>query len=164
MTAAFDPLLAIRILLRHEVRFLMVGGMAAAVWGSPTVTNDLDICYARDRSNLEHLSEALHELDASLRGAPDSLPSQLDPRTLQLGDSFTFNTKAGNLDILGTPSGTAGYEDLVRSATSFEIDDGLRVVVTSLSDLIRMKRSAGRPKDLVELEILAALKEERGEA
>jgi hypothetical protein len=31
--------------------------------------------------------------------------------------------------------------------------------VAGLQDLIRLKRSAGRPKDLVEVEILAALRE-----
>lgn len=161
MTTAFDPLFAVRVLLRHQVRFLVVGGMAAVVWGSPTVTNDLDICYARDRINLERLAAVLRELNATLRGAPDDLPFQLDARTLQLGDAFTFSTDAGNLDILGKPSGTEGYEDLIKSAGSFDLGEGCVVHVVSLSDLMRMKAATGRPKDLVALEILEALRQER---
>jgi hypothetical protein len=83
----------------------------------------------------------------------------LDARTLAAGDSFTFVTDVGDLDILGTPSGTQGYDDLVRDAQSIEID-GRKILVVSVDDLIRMKRAAGRPKDRVEIEILGALREE----
>jgi hypothetical protein len=38
--------------------------------------------------------------------------------------------------------------------------DSVRVLVATLQDLIRLKRTASRPKDLVEVEILAALREE----
>lgn len=75
------------------------------------------------------------------------------------GDSFTFKTKYGNLDILAMPGGTGGYPDLVRKAS--DVDFGsIKVKVVSLDDLIRMKRAAGRPKDRIELEILGALREE----
>jgi len=84
----------------------------------------------------------------------------LDERTLRLGDSFTFQTDAGNLDCIGTPSGTTGYEDLFRSAIEIDLGDGTSVRITSLDDLIRMKKAAGWTKDLIELEILAALRDE----
>ena len=158
--APFDPLRAVMVLQRHDVRFIIVGGLAASVLGSPTVTNDFDLCYSRDTENLIHLAEALRELNATLRGSPADLPFQLDERTLRLGDSFTFQTDAGNLDCIGTPSGTTGYEDLFRSAIEIDLGDGTSVRITSLDDLIRMKKAAGRPKDLIELEILAALRDE----
>ncbi|HEU4831478.1 MAG TPA: hypothetical protein VFU18_02100, partial [Actinomycetota bacterium] len=70
-----------------------------------------------------------------------------------------FSTSAGALDILGTPSGTKGYADLDANATD-EVVDGLTVRVASIEDLIRMKRAAGRPKDLIALEWLAAVRDE----
>jgi hypothetical protein len=164
MTLVFDALGALRTLNQHGVRFVVIGGIAGRAWGSTTVTNDLDICYQRTAENYEALASALLTLGATLRGAPAGLPFQLDARTIRMGDSFTFDTSVGSLDCLGTPSGTGGYADLVKNASEVELDEGLRVSVCSLDDLIRMKRAAGRPKDRIEVEILSAVKEEREKA
>lgn len=156
----FDPVHMLRRLQAHRVRFVLVGGLAAKAHGSPTLTVDIDICYARDRENLESLAAALGELGAKLRGAPPDLPFHPDRRTLERGDTFTFTTDHGDLDILGTPSGTAGFEDLSANAEEAVLGEDLVVPVASLDDLIRMKRAAGRPKDRVELEILGAIRDE----
>src|SRR5262245_36617139 len=100
---AFDPLGALRTLGDHHVRFVLIGGFAGAIRGSPQITGDLDICYARDRANLERLAAALHELEATLRGAPAGVPLVMDARTLQAEDRFTFTTRVGPVDCLGTP-------------------------------------------------------------
>ncbi|HJP89222.1 MAG TPA: hypothetical protein VJ850_09335 [Candidatus Limnocylindrales bacterium] len=144
------------------VRFVLIGGVAARVLGSPSVTRDLDVCYARDRDNLEALSTVLQALHARLRGVPDDVPFRLDARTLAAGDSFTFVTDLGDLDVLATPSGTRGFDDLVRSAMPYDFG-GRNVLVANIDDLIRMKRAAGRPKDLIEIELLGALREEVAE-
>lgn len=158
-TSSLDPSEFLRVLNAHGVQYVVIGGVAAGLLGSSSITRDLDICYERSRPNLEALAKALRELEAYLRGVEPGLPFQLDARTLQLGDSFTFVTKYGNLDILGTPSGTGGYPDLVRKASDVDLGS-VTVKVVSLDDLIRMKRAAGRPKDRIELEILGALREE----
>ncbi|MGH9163073.1 MAG: hypothetical protein ACRD2X_24190 [Vicinamibacteraceae bacterium] len=157
---AFDPEWILRTLADHGVRYVLIGGVASRLWGSPTVTNDLDICYARDRANLDRLARALRALDARLRGVDAEVPFRLDAATLERGDHFTFTTSAGNLDVLGSPAGSRGFEDLVATATWMELADR-RVAVAGLDDLITMKRAAGRPKDRVELEILAALRDEQ---
>lgn len=159
-TAAFDPLLALQKLQEHRVRFIVIGGFACRIWGSPTITNDLDICYERSKENREALVAALRELGATARGADPSLPFLLDERTIGLGDSFTFETSAGNLDCLGTPAGTSGYGDLRETAEVLDLGERLQVALASLKDLMRMKRAAGRKKDLIELEVLTALAEE----
>jgi hypothetical protein len=153
----FDPYAAIRVLRRHSVQFLVVGGMAAAVYGSPTITGDLDICYARDQPNLKALAAALQELHARLRGADPGLPFLLDAETIKNGLNFTFITDAGDLDCLGMPAGTQGYQDLIEDAMALELEPGLEAQFCSLDALRRMKRAAGRPKDLIELEILDRL-------
>jgi Nucleotidyl transferase AbiEii toxin, Type IV TA system len=158
----FDPLQALRVLDRHGLRFVLVGGFAAAIRGSPVITGDLDLCYARDPKNLERLAAALQELGATLRGAPPDVPFQLDAKTLERGDAFTFNTTAGPVDCVGTPAGTSGFEELDAHATAEDLD-GLTVRVASLEDLMRMKRAAGRPKDLIGLEWLGAVRDEREE-
>lgn len=155
----FNPLRALATLNQRGVRFVVIGGLAGRLWGSPIVTNDLDVCYARDRKNLEALAAALRELNARLRGAPEDLPFQLEARALELGDRFTFVTDAGNLDILGAPTGTGGFSELVRTAREMDLGE-MRVSVAAIEDLIRMKRCAARPKDLIELEVLSALRDE----
>lgn len=156
---AFDPLTALRTLIDHGVEFVVIGGIAGRLWGSPTVTNDLDVCYRRTPENLGRLAAAVTALRARLRGVDDEVAFQLDATTLTNGDSFTFVTDAGNLDILGTPSGTTGYDDLLATSDELELG-GLLVKVCDLEDLIRMKRAAGRPKDLIEVEVLTAVREE----
>ena len=155
----FDPERILETLLRHRVRIVVIGGIAGRLLGSPTVTNDLDVCYARDRKNLSALSAALLELGASLRGAEEALPFRPDVPTLEAGDHFTFTTNAGFFDCIGTPAGSGGFQDLITAATTMSIGE-MRVPVVALEDLIRMKEASGRPKDRIELEILSALKEE----
>lgn len=163
----FDPLGALRVFNEHRVRYVVIGGYASSVLGAPIITNDLDICYERTSENMDRLAEALLELHATLRvaGVDEELPFILDGRTLAAGDSFTFNSEAGPIDVLGTPSGTGGFRDLDAGATTYDLGEGLRVRVVSLDDLIRMKEAASRPKDEAHLHVLAALKQriqERG--
>ena len=155
----FQPDEVLRLLNRHEVRYVLIGGLAAILHGSPTLTRDIHICHARDNVNLVRLADALREVNARLRGAPAGLPFRLYAKTLANGDSFTFTTDLGALDILATPAGTTGYDDLMRTADALQAF-GEEFHVASLEDLIRMKRAAGRPKDRVELEILGALRDE----
>jgi hypothetical protein len=156
---SFDPLSGLSTLVEHGVRFVLIGGYAAALRGSPMMTGDVDLCYARDQENLERLAAALKSIGARLRGAPVDVPFQLDRGTLEAGDHFTFSTDIGPIDCIGTPAGTEGFSDL-ESAASDEDLDGLVVRVASLDDLIRMKRAAGRPQDRIAIEWLTALREE----
>ena len=157
--ADFQPEAVIRLLGRHGVRWVLIGGLAAITHGSPLVTQDVDVCYARDDDNLEALARALSDVHPTLRGADADLPTSMDAQRLRAGDSFTLTTDVGWLDLLGTPAGTSGYDDLARTADVFELFDQ-RVLVASVDDLIRMKRAAGRPKDLLALEELGALRDE----
>ena len=156
---AFDPLRMLETLRTHEVRYVLIGGFAGRLWGSPTVTNDLDLCYAREEANLERLAAALLDLGARLRGVPEEVPFRLDPLTLRAGDHFTFATDAGALDCFGYPAGSGGYDALSKTAERMEIA-GHPVAVAAIEDLIAMKTAAGRPKDRIEVEILSALLDE----
>jgi hypothetical protein len=157
----FQPDQIVRVLTAHEVRFVIVGGLAAQAHGSPSLTNDLDICHARDGDNLERLAAALAEMAAVRRGLPPDNPRMppLDALTLRAGGLFTMTTRYGDLDILADPDPGLDYEHLMAHAITTVVRGG-RVHVASLHDLINMKRAAGRPKDRIELEILGALREE----
>lgn len=85
----------------------------------------------------------------------------LQTETIVAGDTFTFDTDAGALDILDTPAGTTGYRALAARSQQVEIED-MQISVASLDDLIAMKEAGGRPKDLQAVEVLAALRDELG--
>ena len=83
----------------------------------------------------------------------------LDARTLRAGGLFTLSTVAGDFDLLADPDPGLDFEHLRAAAMSASVA-GHVVRVASLDDLMAMKRAAGRPKDLIELEVLGALREE----
>jgi hypothetical protein len=78
-------------LQRHGVEFMVIGGQAAVLLGSPLPTYEVDLCYRRSADNLTRLAEALKELHPTLRGAPPDLSFRLDAQSLALEANFTFN-------------------------------------------------------------------------
>ena len=149
----------LRGLLDADVQFVLIGGLAAQVHGSPSLTGHVDICFALDGDNLARLARALESLTAIRREMPVGLSAPLDARALGAGDVFTLSTRYGDLDLLAHPDPALDSEALSRRSIAAEVL-GIEVRVASLADLIDMKRAAGRPKDRIELEILGALREE----
>jgi len=144
-------------LVEAKVAFVVIGGLAVISHGHVRLTADLDLCYARSSENLERLAAALLPLHPSLRGAPAGLPFVLDARTLRSGLNFTLMTDAGAIDLLGEVTGIGMYEELAPSADQLVLY-GHSVHVLSLELLERSKVAAGRPKDLFDLEALAAIR------
>jgi len=144
----FDPEAILRALERHGVDYVLIGGLAASLHGSPHVTTDVDITPARDWKNLERLSTALEEMDARIRteGEPDGLAFDRSPEMLSNSSILNLTTQHGDLDLTFVPSGTRGYDDLRRRAVEIQIHE-TRVVVAALGDVIRSKEAAGRDKD-----------------
>jgi predicted nucleotidyltransferase len=157
----FDVL---RTLNEHGVRYVLIGGLAAIMWGSDFITHHVDVCYDRKEENLKALVRALRAMEAHLRGWPAGVPEFIDERAFHLGDTMTFATKFADFDCLGTPSGTDGYSELVQHAKAMEVEEGVSVLVASIDDIILMKRTAGRVKDLNVVEGLKLLKELRADA
>lgn len=147
---------------RHGVEFLVIGGQAEYLFGSPRVTYDVDLCYRRSAENLERLARALQSLRPTLRGAPPDLPVQLDARALALGSKFTFDTQIGPLDLLAWVEPIGNYEALIDQAETYQIGP-LQVRTISLEDLIRVKEHIRRPKDRESLFQLKAIERLRSE-
>lgn len=149
-------------LQRHGVEFIVIGGQAAALFGSPIPTYDVDLCYRRTGENLRRLAVALKELHPTLRGAPPDLPFRLDAESLALGANFTFNTDYGPLDLLGWVEPLGTYEEILPRAVPMTLGN-LELRVIALDDLIAVKRHIARAKDqadVVQLEALKKLREE----
>ena len=61
---AFDPDAILSVLEKEGVRYVVIGGLAAVLHGSPLLTQDIDICPARDPENLKRLASALSSIGA----------------------------------------------------------------------------------------------------
>jgi predicted nucleotidyltransferase len=149
------------VLREHGVRFVLVGGYAAVIHGSPYVTFDVDVVPERTDENMERLSRALDAMHARVWTAsePDGVPFGHDVRSLGESNIWNLVTDLGRLDVTFVPSGTQGYADLARDAVHLTIL-GVDVDVASLADVIRSKEAAGRDKDRLVLPILRRLLEE----
>jgi hypothetical protein len=143
------------VLEKHDVRFVVIGAIAAIAQGYPLTTQDIDITPARDPDNLERLAAALRELDARLRIPDDEagVSFPIDAEMLGNAEMWTLRTPFGDLDINYTPSGTTGYADLRRAARRESIE-GVQVSIAALADIIRSKEAAGRVKDQAQLPAL----------
>lgn len=148
MAPELDLAAILDVLHRHRVRFVLIGGMAGVVHGSPFPTEDVDISPDATKENLARLSAALRELDARIRAAGLDEPLPFAHNADSLADARVWNltTHYGDLDISFVPAGTDGYEDLVRDSIQTPIF-GIPVMVASLADIIRSKQAANRPKD-----------------
>jgi predicted nucleotidyltransferase len=158
MEANFPEILP--LLVRHQVRFIVIGGGAAIAHGAARTTYDVDVVYARDAANLGRLAAVLQPHQPYLRGAPAGLPFHWDEPTIQAGLNFTLVTTLGNLDLLGEVAGGGTYEQLLPFSREMEAF-GVRCYFVTLERLIQLKRAAGRPKDLEVIAELQALLEER---
>lgn len=156
-----EPLQAgplLEVLIRHGVRFVLIGGFAAIAHGSPFPTEDIDITPEQSAANMQHLSDALRELDARVRtdSVEFGLPFSHDGASRAEAGVWNLVTKYGDLDISMIPTGTAGYSDLTKEATDLAAF-GLLIPTASLADIIRSKQAANRPKDQRVLPVLREL-------
>jgi predicted nucleotidyltransferase len=142
------------------VTFIVVGGFAATAHGSAHVTIDLDVVYARTPENISRLSRALKPFEPYLRGAPAGLPFRFDVATIERGLNFRLRTTVGDLDLLGEATGSGTYEGLLAHTERRQVF-GRDTLIVDLETLIRLKRAAGRPKDLERIAELEAIADER---
>ena len=146
-----------------DVRFVLIGGMAAILHGDAGVTLDVDIAPAFDDANLDRLAAALRSLDARIRaeGVAEGLPFDCSGGFLrQLGPEGILNltTSAGDVDVTFKPDGTGGFDDLKSDSVVIELS-GTVIRVASLADIIRSKAAADREKDRAALPRLRLLLE-----
>lgn len=142
------------------IEFILIGGGAAIAHGSATATYDVDFVYSRSLENLAKLVDVFQGIEPYLRGVPKGLPFTWDIRAIQSGLNFTLTTTQGDIDLLGEVAGGGNYEQLIKHCETMLLFDK-QVNVVTLPTLIHLKRSAGRPKDLMAVAELEAIQQER---
>ena len=141
----------LELLSRHDVDFIVIGGVAAILEGVPITTLDLDIVYDRSPENLERLLEVLQAVEACYR---DPAGRHIVP-TLEKLATIRMNllrTNLGPFDVLSSMTG-ASYEDLLDSTKTRQVGE-LRLRVLELAKVIESKELANRDKDKAVLPVL----------
>jgi hypothetical protein len=155
----FNPLPLLGALHEHGAVVAVMGQVAGIMHGSRELTGDLDLLWDGDRRRAPALSAAFAAAGATLAD-PEGRPLPCEPAAfggakvlfrsaLASGDCCTPDLPWGDLPV-------AGFLARCRVATAA---DGLVIRYLDCADLIRMRRTTGRPKDLrraAELESLAA--------
>ncbi|HSI35348.1 MAG: hypothetical protein ACAI43_26055 [Phycisphaerae bacterium] len=131
----------------NGVRFVLIGGYAAIVHGSPIGTEDVDVCAPLDEDNLARILAAVADLHPRFRMRPDKPPVPTDPGALKGFKNLYLHTDLGPMDFLSEVTGIGGYDEVSRHTVGTQVG-GYPCRVLDLDGLIRSKRAVGRPKDL----------------
>jgi hypothetical protein len=153
----FEEFLA--YLERHDVRFVVVGGIAVVIHGYARLTADIDLVIDLEKSNVLRCVNALTQ-----RGLRPMLPvaaidfaeeetrnDWIENRNLQVFTMRDPRNPMLTVDLFARAP--IPFEDLWTDAETFSLG-GRPIRIASLDHLIRMKRAAARPQDLLDLEHL----------
>jgi hypothetical protein len=161
--APLDVTRILRLFTEAGVEFVVIGGIAAVLQGSPRNTFDLDVCFSTAKANLDALGRVLETLDARLAGVDEEVPFAPDAATLHRIEVLALTTNAGRLDVLSRPPGAPPFRTLWDRAEQLDVG-GFLVRVAAIDDLIAMKQAAGRPKDVADIAELETIQRLRAKA
>lgn len=158
----FEPEHICAVLVEEGVQFVLLGGLAAVLHGSPLPTVDIDLVPSRSEENFERLAVALKRLGAKLRTEAGPVDAHIDAGFLQaMPLMLNLVTRYGDMDLTFEPSGPRiGYAAWNEEASDMTIGDTTVIRVASLRSVIESKRAADRPKDHRALPYLESLLEE----
>lgn len=132
----------LRLLNRHRVRYLVIGGYAYSFHAEPRYTKDLDLWVEASPLNAARLLRALSEF-----GAPvDNLTKQ---DLAKPGLLYVFGVPPLRVDVLNRLK-RCSFGSMYKRREIFRLRN-LKLPVVSRQDLCKLKRAAGRPQDLADL-------------
>lgn len=128
---------------KNDVKYLVIGGIAAVLYGVPRATFDLDILIEPTEENAQKLLDALAEIGfgtAEMTNAKEIVNTEI-----------TIFTDRVRLDVQTSTPGIR-FEDAWRQRETMTYE-GQKFEVVSFSDLIQSKTAAGREVDLEDVRI-----------
>lgn len=154
MTLAEDFEDFIRLLNRHQVAYMVVGGYALAFHGTPRHTGDLDIWIAISETNAEKMVMVVKDFGL---GSLEFKKSDF----LKEGFVSQIGYPPLRIDILNSIDGIE-FTQAFPNKQTVQLESDLSVDYIGLGDLIRNKQSTGRTRDLSDVkELQAKVKEKK---
>lgn len=139
-------------LCEANAEFLLVGGWAVILYGHVRATDDMDIFVRPSTTNSERIFAALDAFGAPLRAhavAPGHFAKE--------GGAYRFGIAPLKVEVLTKISGVS-FDDALQGSKTFELD-GYQIPYIGKAALIANKKSAGRHKDLADVEELERLED-----
>lgn len=127
------------------VRYVLVGGIAVIRHGVVRGTRDIDAVFAPDDENLERIGRLIKAWSATRQDGSPLPADAISPER-----SVHLKTPHGDLDLLAEKTAGIRFADLLDRAEVHRVD-GVEAPICSLADLVAMKRSVGRERDLADL-------------
>jgi len=158
-----------RLLDEHQVKYLVIGGLAVNLHGYDRVTGDLDIIVSFEKENLEALVAAIKSLGWRSRlpvpleafADSDKRKSWIEEKGMRVFTVYNPRNEAEHLDIM-----TENYLDFKKAYRGKKVVSagGVPIPLVSIPDLIRLKKIAGRGRDKIDIGALEKIQEfNRGE-
>lgn len=146
----------IRLLDRHRVAYVIVGGEAVIHYGHARLTGDVDFFYGTTPDNAARLFEALRDFWGG------EIPGVVTVNDLTPDDQvIQFGRPPNRIDLLTTISGLS-FPDVWDARQRLIADDGTPVFMISRDHLIQNKMASGRPKDLDDVAFLRGTSQRSG--
>ena len=146
----------IAALVEAEVRFVVIGGVAAGLHGAGRATFYLDICYDPSEANRQRLARVLAGWGAYLRGVEPGLPFTMDARQLLITPVMTLTASTGDLDVMDRVAGVGEFGAVLAQSVETRVGE-VSFRILDLPALVAAKRASARRKDLDQLPELEAL-------
>lgn len=143
-------------LITNSVDFVIIGGFAAVLYGSTTVTQDLDLCFLFDQKNLEKLLKAILDLHPRHRMIGKTKVMDESIERLSSFKNLYLVTDAGYLDLIGEVKELGNFENVLKHSVEIDLF-GHKCKVLDIDSLIKSKKGMARNKDknvAVELELI----------
>jgi len=138
---------------QHEVKYVVIGGIAVVLYGVPRATFDLDILIEATPKNTRKLLDAL--LDAGIGTASLTTVEEV------LSNELTIFKDRVRIDVQTSTPGLL-FEDAWNRRKTMEYK-GQSFFVASRKDIISSKRAAGRDIDLEDVRLLEITDKENDE-
>jgi len=162
-SAEFDPSDIFAALNQAKVAYLVIGGIAVVMYGIRRTTGDIDLCVQLTVDNLDRLAAALKQIGfvpripAAISGLADANTRRLWTRQRSM-KVYSFiephATFPRNVDVMANPP--RNFNALYRRRTTVRLR-GVSVPLIPVRELAKMKRRAGRPQDLQDVQDLRLL-------
>lgn len=127
------------------IRYVLIGGIALIRHGVVRATRDVDAVFDPAPENVERIRVLIKRWGAT---RPDG--SEVPEGSIAGDRTIHLATPHGDLDLLSEKTAAVDFTELLARADTRRVD-GIEAPICSLADLVAMKRSVGRERDLADL-------------